>query len=30
MAFTTTAKVSEPEIVKENPFDKELFENADL
>ena len=30
MAFTTTAKVSELEIVEENPFDKELFENADL
>ena len=30
MAFTTTVVVSESEIVEENPFDVELFKNADL
>ena len=30
MAFTAIAEVSEPKIVMENPFDKELFENAEL
>ena len=30
MAFTTPAVVGETETVDENPFDEELFENADL
>ena len=30
MTFTATAIVGEPKIVKENPFNGELFENADL
>ena len=30
MAFTTTAVVSEFEIIAKSPFDGELFENADL
>ena len=30
MTFTATAVVGEPKIVKENPFNGELFENADL
>ena len=29
MAFTANAVVSEIETVDENPFDRELFENAD-
>ena len=30
MTFTATAIVSEIEIAYENPFDRELSENADL
>ena len=30
MTFTATVKVSEPEIVEENPSDGELFENVNL
>ena len=30
MTFTATAVVGEPKIVKENPFNGELFKNADL
>ena len=30
MPFTTTAEVSKPEIVDENPSDRELSENANL
>ena len=30
MAFTATTVVSESEIIAKNPFDEELFENADL